>query len=154
MKPGVYTQLYVQLVFSPKNREALLRKEHREILWTYMGKTISNLGNKTLIINGMADHLHIFLGLNPKISISDLIRDLKRSSSLWINEQKWFPGTFAWQDGYGAFSYGRSQMDDVYKYILNQEEHHKRRSFREEYTALLQLFEVEFEEQYLFEFFS
>jgi len=154
MKPGVYTQLYVQLVFSPKNREALLRKEHREILWPYMGKTISNLGNKTLIINGMADHLHIFLGLNPKISISDLIRDLKRSSSLWINEQKWFQRTFAWQDGYGAFSYGRSQMDDVYKYILNQEEHHKRRSFREEYTALLQLFEVEFEEQYLFEFFS
>lgn len=153
MKPGVFTQLYIQLVFSPKNREALLHKEFREQLWPYLSKTISNLDNKPIIINGMADHVHIFLGLNPKMSISDLVRDLKRSSSLWINEQKWFPGTFSWQDGYGAFSYGRSQLDDVYKYILNQEEHHKKRNFKEEYTALLRLFEVEFEEKYLFEFF-
>jgi len=150
MKPGVFSQLYIQLVFSPKNNEALLRKEFREQLWPYLSKTISNLENKSIIVNGMADHVHIFLGLNPKVAISDLVRDLKRSSSLWINEQKWFPGTFAWQDGYGAFSYGRSQLDDVYKYILNQEEHHKKRNFKEEYTTLLRLFGVEFEEQYLF----
>ena len=153
MKPGVFSQLYIQLVFSPKNNEALLRKEFREQLWPYLSKTISNLENKSIIVNGMADHVHIFLGLNPKVAISDLVRDLKRSSSLWINEQKWFPGTFAWQDGYGAFSYGRSQLDDVYKYILNQEEHHKKRNFKEEYTTLLRLFGVEFEEQYLFDFF-
>ena len=153
MKPGVFTQIYIQLVFSPKNREALLQREYREQLWPYLGKTISNLGNKSIIINGMSDHVHIFLGLNPKIAISELVRDLKRSSSLWINQQKWFPGVFAWQDGYGAFSYGRSQIDDVYKYVLNQEEHHKKRSFSEEYTALLKVFGVEFEEQYLFDFF-
>jgi putative transposase len=154
MKPGVFTQLYIQLVFSPKNREALLQREYREELWPYLGKTISNLGNKSIIINGMPDHTHIFLGLNPKNSISGLVRDLKRSSSLWINQQKRFPGVFAWQDGYGAFSYGRSQIDNVYKYILNQEEHHKKRSFREEYTALLKVFGVEFGEQYLFDFFE
>ena len=153
MKPGVFTQLYIQLIFSPKNREALLRKEQQKQLWPYLGKTLSNLGNKSIIVNGQADHVHIFLGLNPKVAISDLVRDLKRSSSLWINGQKWFPGTFSWQDGYGAFSYGRSQLDDVYKYIANQGDHHKKRSFRDEYTALLRLFEVEFEEQYLFEFF-
>lgn len=153
MKPGVFSQLYIQLVFSPKYREALLTKEYRDQLWPYLGKTITNLGSKTIIINGMSDHVHIFLGLNPKTSISDLVRDIKRSSSLWINQQRWFPGSFAWQDGYGAFSYGRSQVDEVYNYILNQETHHKKRSFREEYTSMLKLFEVEFEEQYLFEFF-
>lgn len=154
MKPGVFTQLYTHLVFSPKNHEALLRKEHREIVWPYISQTITNKGHKSIIVNGMADHVHIFLGLNPAMSISDLVRDLKRSSSLFINEQKWFPGTFAWQDGYGAFSYGRSQIDDVYKYIQNQDEHHKKRSFREEYMDMLKRFEVEFEEQYLFAFFE
>jgi putative transposase len=92
-------------------------------------------------------------GLNPKTAISDLLRDLKRSSSLWINQQNWFRGTFMWHDGYGAFSYGRSQLDDVYQYIRNQEVHHKQTSFRDEYTSLLKLFEVEYNEQYLFEFF-
>jgi putative transposase len=88
MKPGVYTQIYIQLVFSPKYREALFHKSHQEQLCPYMGKTVSNLGNKSIIVNGMFDHVHILLGLNPKISISDLVRDLKRSSSLWVNQQK------------------------------------------------------------------
>lgn len=154
MKPGVFSKLYIHLVFSPKYREALLRQEHREKLWPYMSQTITNKGHKSIIISGMADHVHIFLGLNPKMAISDLVRDIKRSSSLWINEQKWFRGTFAWQDGYGAFSYGRSQIDDVFRYVQNQEVHHEKRSFREEYTELLRRFDVEFEEQYLFEFFE
>lgn len=154
MKPGVFTQLYIQLVFSPKNRDALLLKPHQEQLWPYMAQTLINLEHKPIIINGMADHVHVFLGLNPKMSISDLVRDLKRSSSLWINEQKWFRGTFAWQDGYGAFSYGRSQIDDVYKYIQRQEEHHKKRNFKEEYLELLRKFDIEFDEQFLFEFFD
>jgi len=153
MKPGIFTQLYIQLIFSPRYHEALFRKEHKQQLWPYIGKTVSNLGNKSIIVNGMADHVHILLGLNPKISISDLVRDLKRSSSHWINRQKWFRGSFAWQDGYGAFSYGQSQLNDVYKYVLNQEGHHKKRSFKEEYMGLLRLFDVEFAEQYLFEFF-
>lgn len=153
MKPGVFTQLYIQLVFSPKNREALLLKTHQEQLWPYMAQTLINLEHKPIIINGMSDHVHVFLGLNPKMSISDLVRDLKRSSSLWINEQKWFRGKFAWQEGYGAFSYGRSQIDDVYKYIQKQEEHHKKRNFREEYLEMLRKFDIEFNEQFLFEFF-
>lgn len=154
MKPGVFTQLYIELVFSPKNREALLLKKYHEQLWPYMSQTLINLKHKPIIINGMPDHVHIFLGLNPKMSISDLVRDLKRSSSHWINEQKWYRGAFAWQEGYGAFSYGRSQIDDVYKYIQNQEEHHKKRSFKEEYLELLRKFDVEFNEQFLFEFFD
>ena len=154
MKPAVFTQLYIQLVFSPKNREALLHKTHNEQLWPYMAQTLINMEHKPIIINGMTDHIHIFLGLNPKISISDLVRDLKRSSSLWINEQKWFQGAFAWQDGYGAFSYGRSQIDDVYKYIQTQEEHHKKRSFKKEYLEMLRKFGVEYDERYLFEFFE
>jgi putative transposase len=153
MKPGTFTQIYIQLIFSPKYRETLFRKEHREKLWPYMGQTISNLGNKLIIANGMSDHVHMFIGLNPKISISDLVRDVKRSSSLWVNQQKWFPGNFAWQDGYGSFSYGRSQINDVYNYILNQEVHHRKRSFKDEYLALLKAFEIDFDEKYLFEFF-
>jgi Transposase and inactivated derivatives len=154
MKPGTFTQLYIQLVFAPQNREALLITEYRPRIFSYMSRTITNLGHKSIIVDGMADHVHVFLGLNPKMSIFDLVRDVKRSSSLWINEQKWFRGTFAWQDGYGAFSYGRSQIDDVYKYINHQEEHHQKRSFREEYVELLKRFEVEFEDQYLFDFFQ
>lgn len=153
MKPGVYSQLYIHLVFSPKNREALLTNSYRKKLYPYIGKTISNLGNKPIIINGMSDHLHLLLGLNPKNSISDLVRDLKRSSSLWINQQKWFRASFALQDGYGAFSYGRSQLNNVYTYIKKQEEHHAKSSFKAEYTSLLKLFEVEYDERYLFEFF-
>ena len=153
MKPGVFSQLYVHLVFSPKNRETLLIKELREKLYPYIGKTISNLENKPIIINGMPDHIHLLIGLNPKTAISDLVRDIKRSSSLWINQQNWFKGTFMWQDGYGAFTYSRSQLNNVYSYIQNQEEHHKKVSFKSEYTSLLKLFEVEYNEQYLFEFF-
>ena len=130
------------------------KRDDRERVWSYMSKTLTNKGNKSIIVNGMADHVHLFLGLNPKISISDLVRDLKRSSSSWINEQKWFPGTFAWQEGYGAFSYGRSQIDAVYRYIQAQEEHHAKRSFKDEYIALLKRFEIEFKEPYLFEFYE
>jgi putative transposase len=154
MKPNTYTQLYTHLVFSPTNRGALVNKHQRMELWGYIGQTINNLGCKTIIVNGMVDHVHIFVGLNPKISVSDLVRDIKRSSSTWINQQKWVSGHFAWQHGYGAFSYGRSQINDVYKYIENQEEHHRKKSFREEYTDFLKKFDVEFNEMYLFEFFD
>jgi len=102
----------------------------------------------------MPDHIHILIGLNPKMSISDTVADLKRSSSLFINSNNWLPGKFQWQDGYGAFSYGRSQLDSIYHYIENQEDHHKGKTFREEYQDILRKFEVEFEEQYLFKFFD
>ncbi len=153
MKPGVFSQLYIQLIFSPKYRESLFQKEHLKPLFGYVGQTINNLENKTILVNGLADHIHIFVGLNPKMSVSDLVRDIKRSSALWVNQQKWFRGSFAWQDGFGAFSYGQSQVNDVYNYILRQEEHHKKLNFRSEYMAMLKAFEIEFKDEFLFEFF-
>ena len=154
MKPGVFTQLYIQLVFSPKYRDRLLTKEIRAEVFRYMSRILTNRKNKSIIINGMSDHVHVLFGANPNDSISDLVACLKKDSSSFINEKGWFRGKFHWQDGYGAFSYGRSQLDKIYNYILNQEKHHSKRTFKEEYTALLKKFEVEYEEKYLFEFFN
>jgi len=154
MKSGVFSQLLIHIVFSPYNREALLRKSQREELYSYMSGTITQKKHKSLIINGMPDHTHILIGLNPAMSISDLVRDIKRSSSIFINEKKWFAGNFNWQEGYGVFSYSRSQLDDIYKYIQNQEEHHKKVSFREEYLGILKTFDVEYDERFLFKFFD
>jgi REP element-mobilizing transposase RayT len=154
MKPGTYTQLYVQLIFATKFRESFLRKEQRTEIWQYMSGIINNKDHKSIIVNGMADHVHILIGLNPKMSISDLVRDIKRSSSRFINDQKWVPGNFRWQDGYGAFSYSRSQLSSVYDYIKNQENHHQKKSFREEYLNLLRENDVNFDRHFLFEFFD
>ncbi|MGQ9644419.1 MAG: IS200/IS605 family transposase [Ignavibacterium sp.] len=154
MKPGTFTQLYIHLVFVPKYRERLLTKEIRPEVFSYISGIITNRKHKSIIINGMSDHAHILLGLNPDDKISDLVACIKRESSSFINQKDWFRGKFHWQDGYGAFSYGQSQLDKIYKYILNQELHHKKRSFREEYLELLKKFEIEFDEKYLFEFFE
>jgi REP element-mobilizing transposase RayT len=154
MKPGVFTQLFVHIVFAVKYRERLLTKEMRDELFKYISGIIANRKHKVLIINGVADHIHILIGLNPNDKISDLVACIKRESSFFINEKKWFRGKFHWQDGYGAFTYSRSQLDNIYKYIANQEVHHKRRTFREEYILLLKRFEIKFEDKYLFEFFD
>ena len=119
-----------------------------------MSGILTNRKHKSIIINGMSDHVHILFGSNPNDKLSDLVACLKRDSSSFINGKKWFKGKFHWQDGYGAFSYGRSQLDKIYNYILNQENHHNRRTFREEYIELLNKFEVEYEDKYLFEFFN
>lgn len=153
MKPGSFSQIYIHLVFAPKFRESLLQPHVCKVLYPYMGQTLNNNGHKPIIINGMSDHLHILLGLNPKQSVSDLISDLKRSSSLYFNEGRLLPGNFQWQEGYGAFSYSRSQLDNVYKYIENQKEHHGKITFRDEYLGFLKKYEVEYDERYLFEFF-
>jgi putative transposase len=155
MKPGTFTQLYIHLVFAVKHRECLLNKQQREELFKYTSGIIENKKCKSIIVNGYSDHIHLFTGLNPAISISDLVHDIKRSTSLFINQEKhWFRGNFAWQDGYGAFSYGRSQVQDLYQYILNQEAHHGKKPFRVEYLEMLKKFEVEYETPYLFEFFD
>ena len=154
MKPGVFTQLYVHLIFSPKYRERLLKPTIRPELFSYISGIITNRKHKTIIINGLEDHIHILLGLNPDDKLSDLVATIKRSSSLFINGKNWFRGKFHWQDGYGAFSYSRSQLEKIYHYIENQEMHHKKRSFREEYIELLNRFGIEYEEKYLFEFFE
>ncbi len=154
MKPGTFTQFYVQLVFSPKHRDRLLVEQIRPRIFEYLSGITTNLGHKSIMINGVNDHVHLFLGLNPKIAISETVKELKRSSSIFINGQKFFPGKFEWQEGYGGFSYGKSQIESVYDYIKNQEKHHKKRTFREEYLEFLNRYEIEFEEQYLFEFFN
>jgi putative transposase len=154
MKPGTFTQLYIQLVFSPKHRDRLLIEQYRPRIFEYLSGIATNLGHKSIIINGVSDHVHLFLGLNPKISISETVKELKRSSGIFINEQRFFHGKFEWQEGYGGFSYGKSQVENVYNYIRNQDHHHLKRTFREEYLEFLNKYEIEFEEQYLFEFFD
>lgn len=154
MKPGTFTQIYIQLIFSPLYREALLHPPIRPDIFRYMSGIITNLGHKSIIVNGMADHVHLFIGLNPKLSISETVKEVKRASSLFINQQKFFPGKFQWQSGYGGFSYSQSHIDRVYQYILNQQEHHKKKSFRDEYMGFLKKYNIEFEKQYLFEFFD
>ncbi len=154
MKPKVYTQLYCQMIFAVKHRDRLLRKEFREDVFKYISTTASNMKHKSIIVNGVSDHIHIFLGLNPNVSISDTVWEIKRSSSLFINNKNWLKNKFNWQDGYGAFSYARSQVGRVYNYIENQESHHKRKTFKDEYTTFLKKFQIEYEDKYLFEFFD
>ncbi len=151
-----YTQLYVQMVFSVKGRKSLIPKAHKEEVHTYITGIVQNESrrHKMLAIHCMSDHIHIFVGLHPAQSISDLVNDIKTASSKFIKAQPWMPHNFSWQHGYGAFTYSRSHIDAVVKYILNQEEHHKKRSFREEYLDFLNKFEIPYEEQYLFEFYD
>jgi REP element-mobilizing transposase RayT len=154
MKPGVFTQLYTHLIFAVKYRERLLKKEIRPEIFSYISGIITNRKHKSIIINGMSNHNHIFIGLHPNDKISDLVSVLKKSSSTFINVKGWFRGKFQWQDGYGAFSYGKSQLENVYNYVKNQEIHHKKNTFREEYIELLNQFEIVYNEKYLFEFFE
>lgn len=147
-------KLFTQLVFAVKHRESLLSEPIRKEVFSYMSGLLTNKKHKSIIVNGYSDHVHVFFGLNPVACISDIVADLKRSSSLFINEKKWFRGKFQWQEGYGAFSYSKSHVENVYNYLLNQAEHHKKRPFRDEYLDLLKKFEIEYDEKYLFEFFD
>lgn len=148
---GSFTQIYIQCVFAVKGRGCFLQKPWREEVFKYMAGMIKAKNHKPIIINGVADHVHLFFGLKPTMNVSDLVRDIKNNSSNFINEQKLIMGRFAWQEGYGAFSYGHSQIDAVYKYIQNQEEHHRNKSFKEEYISLLKKFEIEYNQKFLFD---
>jgi len=148
---GTYTQLYIQYVFAVKGRQNLLQKPWREEVFKYMAGIIRDKNQKSIIVNGVADHVHVFVGLRPSMSISNLIRDVKNNSSDFINDRQFLPFEFSWQEGYGAFSYAHSQINAVYNYILNQEKHHRKKSFKEEYLEFLQKFEVEYNEKYLFD---
>lgn len=148
---NTYSQLYIQIVFAVKGRENLIEKSWKDELHKYIAGIIKTKGQKPIIVNGMADHIHVFIGLKPSMAISDLVRDIKNNSTNFINERKFVKSKFSWQEGYGAFSYSHSHIQTVYNYILNQEEHHKRRKFREEYTELLRKFEIEYNEQYVFD---
>ena len=123
---GTFSQIYIQAVFAVQGRTNLLQKPWRDEVFKYMAGIIKNKNQKPIIVNGVADHVHAFIGLKPSMALSDLIRDVKNNTSNFINENNWVRGRFSWQEGYGAFSYGHSQMDTVYNYILNQEEHHRK----------------------------
>jgi len=148
---GTYTQIYIQYVFAVKGRENLLQKHWRDEVFKYMAGIIKGKGQKPIIVNGVENHVHVFVGLKPSMSISDLVRDIKNNSTNFINEQKYVNKRFQWQEGYGAFSYAHSQINDVYQYILNQEAHHAKKTFHEEYLDFLQKFEIEYDERYLFD---
>ena len=142
------------LVFSPKGRESCICEEIQNQVYSYISKTITNKHHKSINVNGMPDHIHILIGLNTSESISDLVRDIKRSSSLYINNQKLVGRKFHWQEGYGAFSYSKSQLQVVYNYIQNQKTHHMKRTFKEEYLEFLEKYQIEFEDKFLFDFYS
>jgi putative transposase len=151
---GTYSQIYIHVVFAVKGRHNLLQKSWREDVFKYMAGIIKGKNQKPIIVNGVSDHVHLFIGLKPSISISDLVRDVKNNTSNFINEHNFTPNKFSWQEGYGAFSYGHSQIDQVYQYILKQEEHHSKKTFKEEYLGFLQKFEIENDEKYLFEWYD
>lgn len=148
---NTYSQIYIQIVFAVKGRKNLITKENREELHKFITGIVSNREQKLLAIFAMPDHVHILIGMKPNIALSDLVRDIKAGSSKFINDSKWINGKFNWQEGYGAFSYSKSHLDNVIKYILNQEEYHKKQTFKEEYLAFLEKFEIEYDEEYLFE---
>ncbi len=148
---NAYTQIYIQVVFAVAGRQKLIKKEYKEELQKYITGIIRNKNQKVLAINCMPDHLHIFMGLKPTVVVSDLVRDIKNNSTNFINKNRWIRGRFNWQKGFGAFSYGHSQVDTIIKYIQNQENHHARKAFREEYLALLKKFNIEYNEKYVFD---
>ena len=146
-----FSQIYIQYVFAVKGRENLLQKAWRDEIFKYIAGIIKGKNQKPIIVNGVADHVHVFVGLKPSMNIADLVRDIKNNSSNFINEKKFIRGKFSTHQGYGAFSTSHTQIDDVYQYIANQELHHQKKTFREEYMEFLQKFEVEYNEKYLFD---
>jgi len=151
---NTFSQIYIQTVFAVSGRLALITPDFKEELHKYITGIITKQDRKLIRINSMPDHLHILTGVKPAMALANLVRDIKSDSSEWINRKKLARGKFAWQEGYGAFSYGHSQLDTIVRYIMNQEQHHSRRSFKDEYLTLLRKFEIDFNEEYVFEFYD
>jgi putative transposase len=151
---NTYSQINIHCVFAVNGRENIITNVFREDLYKYMSGILKKDGSFPLAINGWKDHVHVFFELQPSMSVSKQVQMLKATSSKWINENGFVKGKFSWQEGYGAFSYSRSQRNRVIQYIMNQEEHHSTKTFREEYLELLSKFEVSFESKYLFDFFE
>ena len=147
---NTYTQIRIQCIFAVKYRDAVINRSWKKRLHKYIIAIVNNNGHKALAINSMPDHLHLFFGMRPKQSLSDLMQLVKGDSSEWIDKQKLVLGKFRWQEGYGVFSYSKSQTDAVVKYILNQEDHHRKKTFMEEYKEMLKKFEIDHNEQYIF----
>ena len=148
---NTYHQVYIQAVFAVKYRDAVLDKDWRKDVFAVIGNLINETGCKTIIVNGVEDHVHCFLGLKPTVSISELMKTIKAKSSKYINDNRILINRFEWQEGYGVFSYSQSHIKKVYNYVANQEKHHHKESFKEEYLKYLDKFEVPYDERYIFE---
>jgi REP element-mobilizing transposase RayT len=146
---NTFTQIYIHFVYAVQNRASLIQLEWKDQLYKYITGIVQKNGHKLIAINGVANHIHIFVGYKPHQLIPELMQDVKGSSSKWINEKKIVKGKFSWQEGYGAFSYSHSQIDQVVRYINNQEKHHKKQTFQEEYELLLKKFNIQFDEKYI-----
>lgn len=149
-----FSQIYIQIVFAVQNRKALIDYSWEEQLYKYITGIVTNKGQKLITINGMPDHVHIFIGMKPTCCLSDLVREIKKSSNTYIKDNNLTKAKFNWQEGFGAFSYSHSHIDNVYNYILNQKIRHKKVTFKEEYFEILEKFNVDFKEEYVFEFFE
>jgi len=146
-----YSQIYIHVVFAVKGRNNLISIKWKDELYKYITGIISNEGQKLIALNGMPDHVHILIGLKPTIALSNLVRDIKANSSKFINEKQWIAGKFRWQSGFGAFSYSHSQVPVIAKYIEDQEEHHKKKTFKEEYTEFLKLYNIDYRDEFVFD---
>lgn len=149
---NTFSQIYIQTVFAVENRQSLITPAFKADVYKYIAGIVRNQGQKLIAINGMPDHVHILIGLKPAMALADLVREIKSDSTNFINEQKLLRGRFNWQEGYGAFSYGHSQLNTVIRYIQNQEKHHHKHSFRSEYMTLLRKYDIAFEDKYVFKF--
>lgn len=149
--PGTFSQIYIQVVFAVKGRESLINKSWEEELYKYISGIVRNKDQKLLAINGMPDHIHFLIGMKPSCCLSDLVREIKKSSNEFINEKKFSKFKFHWQEGYGAFSYSHSALHNVIVYINNQKEHHRKQTFKEEYKEFLTKFQIEHKDEFLFD---
>ncbi|MFN3917063.1 MAG: IS200/IS605 family transposase [Flavobacteriales bacterium] len=148
---GTFSQLYVQVVFAVKGRKNHINPEWEQELYKYITGIVTNKAQKLIAIGGIPNHIHIFIGFKPSLCISDLVREIKKSSNEFINNRGFIKNRFQWQEGYGAFTYSHSAVDNVVKYILNQKEHHKVKTFKEEYVELLKKFEIDYKPEFLFD---
>ena len=146
-----YSQIHIHALFAVKHRQYLIEDVWKDKLYAYISGILKNHHHKPIIINGMPDHIHLLFGMRPTHSLSELVQKIKVESTKWINENKYVPGSFSWQNGFGAFSYAKSDLPNIIGYIKNQEDHHRKRSFREEYIELLTRFEIEYDERFLFD---
>jgi len=149
--PNTFSQIYIQVVFAVKGRESLIHASWKEELYKYISGIVKNKDQKMLVINGMPDHIHFLIGIKPSCCLSDLVREIKKSTNEFIKDKKFCKFKFQWQEGFGAFSYSHSALNNVIAYINNQKNHHKKQTFREEYKTFLTKFQIDHKEEYLFD---
>jgi putative transposase len=151
MGASTFSQIYIQVVFAVKGRQSMIQTTWEDELYKYITGIVQNKDQKMLAINGMPDHIHFLIGMKPSCCLSDLVREVKKSSNAFINEKRFSKGKFEWQSGYGSFSYSHSALDNVIAYIQNQKEHHTKKTFKEEYKDFLRKFQIDYKDEYLFE---